>query len=166
MNDKEKYNEKEINYILYKLSTETDKINLDDILLLDNNLDCYKYYFSLSNESREKYKALILNNNLNQSKYISSVKKINEIKEKYSNIDNPYSGSMKTKYKNYLSVQKRNEIFKVINDSNISKVEKIILYENAGYSISNYKQYIFSYINSLNISKEEKEKLWNYLYDN
>lgn len=166
MNDKEKYNEKEINYILYKLSTETDKINLDDILLLDNNLDCYKYYFSLSNESREKYKALILNNNLNQSKYISSVKKINEIKEKYSNIDNPYSGSMKTKYKNYLSVQKRNELFKVINDSNISKVEKIILYENAGYSISNYKQYIFSYINSLNISKEEKEKLWNYLYDN
>lgn len=166
MNDKEKYNEKEINYILYKLSTETDKINLDDILLLDNNLDCYKYYFSLSNESQEKYKALILNNNLNQSKYISSVKKINEIKEKYSNIDNPYSGSMKTKYKNYLSVQKRNEIFKVINDSNISKVEKIILYENAGYSISNYKQYIFSYINSLNISKEEKEKLWNYLYDN
>ena len=166
MNDKEKYNEKEINYILYKLSTETDKINLDDILLLDNNLDCYKYYFSLSNESREKYKALILNNNLNQSKYISSVKKINEIKEKYSNIDNPYSGNMKTKYKNYLSVQKRNEIFKVINDSNISKVEKIILYGNAGYSISNYKQYIFSYINSLNISKEEKEKLWNYLYDN
>lgn len=166
MNDKEKYNEKEINYILYKLSTETDKINLDDILLLDNNLDCYKYYFSLSNESREKYKALILNNNLNQSKYISSVKKIDEIKEKYSNTDNPYSGSMKTKYKNYLSIQKRNEIFKVINDSNISKVEKIILYENAGYSISNYKQYIFSYINSLNISKEEKEKLWNYLYDN
>lgn len=164
INNKEEYSEKEIEYILSKLSTEKEKITLDEIILLNNNIESYKYYFSLSNKSKDKYKTLILNNSLNQDTYINSISKIKRIKEKYDNVNNPYTGEIKNKYKQYLASEKKKEIFNVINEENISKPEKIILFEASGYSISNYKKYMFTYINSLNISKNEKIKMWKYLY--
>lgn len=166
INNKEEYSEKEIEYILSKLSTEKEKITLDEIILLNNNIESYKYYFSLSNKSKDKYKTLILNSNLDQDAYINSISKIKGIKEKYNNVNNPYTGNKKNKYKKYLAAEKKKEIFNVINKSNISKPEKIILFEASGYSISNYKKYMFSYINSLNISKSKKEEIWKYLYEN
>lgn len=166
LNNNEKYSENEVNYILSKLSTENETITLDDLMLIDNDLESYKYYFSLSSDGRDKYKALILNNGTDQKKYISSIQKIKNIKEKYANVKNPYTGTKKEKYKTYISNSKKNEIFNVINESNISKAEKIILFKEAGYSITNYKKYMFSYINSLNISKSKKEEIWKYLYEN
>lgn len=166
LNNNEKYSENEVNYILSKLSTENETITLDDLMLIDNDLESYKYYFSLSSDGRDKYKALILNNGIDQKKYISSIQKIKNIKEKYANVKNPYTGTKKEKYKTYISNSKKNEIFNVINESNISKAEKIILFKEAGYSITNYKKYMFSYINSLNISKSKKEEIWKYLYEN
>jgi hypothetical protein len=166
LNNNEKYSEDEVNYILSKLSTENETITLDDLMLIDNDLESYKYYFSLSSDGRDKYKALILNNGIDQKKYISSIQKIKNIKEKYANVKNPYTGTKKEKYKTYISNSKKNEIFNVINESNISKAEKIILFKEAGYSITNYKKYMFSYINSLNISKSKKEEIWKYLYEN
>ena len=166
LNNNEKYSENEVNYILSKLSTENETITLDDLMLIDNDLESYKYYFSLSSDGRDKYKALILNNGTDQKKYISSIQKIKNIKEKYANVKNPYTGTKKEKYKTYISNSKKNEIFNVINESNISKAEKIILFKEAGYSITNYKKYMFSYINSLNISKSKKEEIWKYLYVN
>ena len=166
LNNNEKYSENEVNYILSKLSTENETITLDDLMLIENDLESYKYYFSLSSDGRDKYKALILNNGIDQKKYISSIQKIKNIKEKYANVKNPYTGTKKEKYKTYISNSKKNEIFNVINESNISKAEKIILFKEAGYSITNYKKYMFSYINSLNISKSKKEEIWKYLYEN
>lgn len=166
LNNNEKYSENEVNYILSKLSTENETITLDDLMLIDNDLESYKYYFSLSSDGRDKYRALILNNGIDQKKYISSIQKIKNIKEKYANVKNPYTGTKKEKYKTYISNSKKNEIFNVINESNISKAEKIILFKEAGYSITNYKKYMFSYINSLNISKSKKEEIWKYLYEN
>lgn len=162
-NDKE-YSEKELNYLFSKLSTESYNITLDDISLLDNDIDVYKYYFGLSTSSKDSFLNIIEKTQINQKEYVDTMKFISETKEKYKNIENPYHGEEYTAYKTYLSKLKKNEIYEKINSLGISKYEKILLYKSAGYSINNYKEYLFNYINNLNISKAEKNDLWEYFF--
>lgn len=83
------------------------------------------------------------------SDYYLAKNKIAEIKEKYA-------GQTKAKKKN---------IFKYINGLNLSKAQKILLFNaTTTYSIKEYKNYMFNYINNLKITKSEKEKIWNELY--
>lgn len=83
------------------------------------------------------------------SDYYLAKNKIAEIKEEYA-------GQTKAKKAN---------IFKYINGLNLSKAQKILLFNaTTTYSIKEYKNYMFNYINNLKITKSEKEKIWNELY--
>lgn len=83
------------------------------------------------------------------SDYYLAKNKIAEIKEEYA-------GQTKAKKEN---------IFKYINGLNLSKAQKILLFNaTTTYSIKEYKNYMFNYINNLKITKSEKEKIWNELY--
>ena len=64
------------------------------------------------------------------------------------------------KYKNY----RRQLIQNYIQGLNASVLEKAVLYKQAGYSISNYKNAIYSYIDNLPLSAVEKKKLWYQVY--
>lgn len=164
LNGNKDYSEKELNYLFSKLSTETYDLNFDDISLLENDIDVYKYYFGLSTSSKYSFINLIDKTSINQKEYINTMKYISETKKKYKNIENPYHGNEYSAYKTYLSKLKKEEIYSKINSLEISKFEKILLYKSAGYSINNQKEYLFNYINNLKITKTEKHDLWEYLY--
>lgn len=164
LTDKKDYSDKELNYLLKKLSSEENPVDMNIMSKLDTNIDVYKYFFKLNSESREKYLNLVSSTNINQEKYVSAVNEISSINKKYKDIDNPYTGEKKKAYTSYLTTQKKNEMYKYIQSLNLSKEEKILLWDKAGYSINNFKDYMYKYINKLDISIDDKKSLWKQIY--
>lgn len=86
---------------------------------------------------------------------------------KYSDYYNvkKYSEEISTRYSgNKNSSVRKQLVFKYINNLKLNKVQKSVLFKEAGYSDSASKQIVFNYINSMNISKQEKKKLYDSIF--
>lgn len=86
---------------------------------------------------------------------------------KYSDYYNVkrYSEEISTRYSgNKNSSIRKQLVFKYINNLKLNKVQKSVLFKEAGYSDSASKQIVFNYINSMNISKQEKKKLYDSIF--
>lgn len=167
VNNKKDYSEKEINYLLGKLSSNSKhSVTIEELSKIDNDLDVYKYYFKLNSDSKNNYIKLIEATNINQKKYVSAIDDIDKIQDKYNKKKeySSYTGNKAKEYTTYLSKEQKKELFNYINSLDINKAEKIILYKKSGYSITNYKDYMYKYINNLNATKRQKQELWKLLY--
>lgn len=116
-------------------------------------------------ENPEKYKTFTYLG-ISYKDYCEYQKAIKEIKDKYDDIENPYTGNKAKQYKNYISSQRKKEIYNYINSLRLNQVKKLLIYNLiGGYSISSNKNQIFNYINNQNITKAEKQEIWKYLYE-
>lgn len=145
-NDRLSETEKE--FLLVNISKTENPISLDTIKKLDNNEDVFKYYYGLSN--KKTFNNVVIKGNINQKIYIDTQNYVSIIKKQYTGTKN--------------TNQRKQLIFNYINQKNINKMQKVMLYGMAGYSISNYKQEMFPYINSLKLSRQEKQEMYNYFY--
>lgn len=92
---------------------------------------------------------------------------VDEFNLKYSDYYNVkrYSEEISTRYSgNKNSSIRKQLVFKYINNLKLNKVQKSVLFKEAGYSDSASKQIVFNYINSMNISKQEKKKLYDSIF--
>ena len=103
-----------------------------DYLVTSNLNDSQKYYLYSKDYASNDTINLLNSFNVKADNYLNTMKYVNDVK-------NSYIGDS---YKNY----RRNEIYKYINGLNASILEKVILYKQAGYSISNYKSSLYDYI--------------------
>lgn len=160
-----KYWYDEDNQILY--DDEYNKTNKSLSALTKSTIDISTYgdYESLeeydyATKNAEKYNLIKQIDSFD--KYQSYQKDIDDISEKYSEID---TDSLTSKQKTALSKQKKEEVFDYINELNLNKAQKIMLFKSiGGYSIKDYKSSMFEYIDNLDITRAEKEELWNQLY--
>lgn len=116
------------------------------------------------NQNPEKYKTFTYLG-ISYKDYCEYQKAIKEIKDKYDDIENPYTGNKAKQYKNYISTQRKKEIYNYINSLRLNQAKKLLVYNLiGGYSISSNKNQMFNYINNQNITKTEKQEIWKYLY--
>ena len=183
-------------YLLNHITSSSDNESIDNLKKLPNDLEIYKFYYSLSKEKRTDFLTDLTDNNFNayelydyyQSKksyeerytstevktgileYLINSKfddrqKIYLYSKSYSNSDNidllnkfgvradnyfntlKYVNKLKTDYqgKDYSNYRKQ-QTFSYINNLNASVIEKVILFKQSGYAISNYKGIVFNYI--------------------
>ena len=121
-----------------------------DYLVTSNLNDSQKYYLYSKDYASNDTINLLNSFNVKVDNYLNTMKYVNDVK-------NSYIGNS---YKNY----RRNEIYKYINGLNASILEKVILYKQAGYSISNYKSSLYDYIEKMPLTAIEKKKIWNQLF--
>lgn len=121
-----------------------------DYLVTSNLNDSQKYYLYSKDYVSNDTINLLNSFNVKADNYLNTMKYVNDVK-------NSYIGDS---YKNY----RRNEIYKYINGLNASILEKVILYKQAGYSISNYKSSLYDYIEKMPLTAIEKKKIWNQLF--
>ena len=121
-----------------------------DYLVNSNLSNEQKYYLYSKDYSSDETISLLQNFNVKADNYLNTMKYVNDIK-------NSYSGDLYTNYR-------KNAIYKYINDLNASVLEKVILYKQAGYSISNYKSSLYDYIEKMELTSIEKKKIWNQLF--
>ncbi|MBP3463679.1 MAG: hypothetical protein J6K45_04275 [Clostridia bacterium] len=121
-----------------------------DYLVNSNLSNEQKYYLYSKDYSSDETISLLQNFNVKADNYLNTMKYVNDVK-------NSYSGDLYTNYR-------KNAIYKYINDLNASVLEKVILYKQAGYSISNYKSSLYDYIEKMELTSIEKKKIWNQLF--
>lgn len=131
------------------------KLNDTEKSEIVKNIVDYSY-----NVARKEITGIEMSNTYNKVNfYTSTGGKVSDYylaKNKIAEIKEEYAGQTKAKKAN---------IFKYINGLNLSKAQKILLFNaTTTYSIKEYKNYMFNYINNLKITKSEKEKIWNELY--
>ena len=131
------------------------KLNDTEKSEIVKNIVDYSY-----NVARKEITGIEMSNTYNKVNfYTSTGGKVSDYylaKNKIAEIKEEYAGQTKAKKTN---------IFKYINGLNLSKAQKILLFNaTTTYSIKEYKNYMFNYINNLKITKSEKEKIWNELY--
>lgn len=138
-------NDSEKDFLLSDITTSENPVSLLTLKKLKNNEDVFKYYYGLS--KKDTFDNIVINGNVNQEVYIDVKRYVSDLQKNYIN-----------------SEERKRLIFQYIQDKNISKNQKIMLYGMSGYGISDYKNDMFQYINSLNLSKSEKEEIYYYLY--
>lgn len=120
-------------------------------------------YISNSNLD-EKAKWYLYNKDYGSKNLTKIIENINIKSDDYFNVLK-YSTDVYYKYKNKNDSTKRKKmVFDYINNLNINKIQKIILFKQAGYSDTSSKKVVFNYIDSLNMSKKEKQNLYNAIY--
>lgn len=145
------YNKARKDVLNIEMSNQYNKVNE----WLDNGGTVYDYYANkeennYSLENPKKYNTLT-SAGIDYYDFSDYQKYISDLKDMYPGEEN----------KN----KRKNEIWKYIQNLNLTKAQKILIYNTCGgYGISNYKNYMHNYINSLKISKKEKEEIWDYLY--
>lgn len=145
------YNKARKDVLGIEMSNQYNKVNE----WLDNGGTVYDYYANkeennYSLENPKKYNTLT-SAGIDYYDFSDYQKYISDLKDMYPGEEN----------KN----KRKNEIWKYIQNLNLTKAQKILIYNTCGgYGISNYKNYMHNYINNLNISKKEKEEIWEYLY--
>lgn len=145
------YNKARKDVLNIEMSNQYNKVNE----WLDNGGTVYDYYANkeennYSLENSKKYNTLT-SAGIDYYDFSDYQKHISDLKNMYPGEEN----------KN----KRKNEIWKYIQNLNLTKAQKILIYNTCGgYGISNYKNYMYNYINSLKISKKEKEEIWDYLY--
>ena len=133
-----------------KYTSGRSKELIIDYLTNSDLTDNQKYYLYSKEYSSDDTVNLLKQFNVGANNYFNTMKYINDVKFDYQG-DN---------YKNY----RRQLIQNYIQGLNASVLEKAVLYKQAGYSISNYKNAIYSYIDNLPLSAVEKKKLWYQVY--
>ncbi len=131
------------------------KLNDTEKSEIVKNIVDYSY-----NVARKEITGIEMSNTYNKVNfYTSTGGKVSDYylaKNKIAEIKEEYAGQ---------TAAKKANIFKYINGLNLSKAQKILLFNaTTTYSIKEYKNYMFNYINNLKITKSEKEKIWNELY--
>ncbi len=121
-----------------------------DYLVNSNLTNDQKYYLYSKEYASEDTINLLQKFNIKADNYLNTIKYINDIKASYQG----------NSYTNY----RRNAIYQYINGLNASVLEKVVLYKQAGYSISNYKSSLYEYIEKMPLTAIEKKKLWNQLF--
>ena len=106
------YSNKEKNYLLSELSNSENKETIESLKILKNDKDSYKYYYSLSNESKKSFKEAI-------EKYNFTAKQLTEFNNSIDKSD---------------STTKNQSIVKYLINSNFSDEQICYLYEKNGYS--------------------------------
>lgn len=112
----------------------------------------------------EKTKWYLYSKEYGSEDLLKIVNQFNVKTDDYFNVQK-YLKEITYKYSGNSNTSKRKQlVFNYINNLKVSKIQKCILFKQAGYSDSATKNTIFNYINSLNISKQEKQKIYNLLY--
>ena len=106
------YSNKEKNYLLSELSNSENKETIESLKILKNDKDSYKYYYSLSNESKKSFKEAI-------EKYNFTAKQLTEFNNSIDKSD---------------STSKNQSIINYLINSNFSDEQICYLYEKNGYS--------------------------------
>lgn len=133
--------------------TYTSNYSRNNLMNYINSLnvnDDTKWYLYNKDYGSDNLSTVVDKFNLKYSDYYN-VKKYSE------DISTRYSGNKNSKIRKEL-------VFKYINNLKLNKVQKSILFKEAGYSDSTSKQIVFNYINSMNISKQEKQKLYDSIF--
>ena len=126
------------------------KTEILEYLINSNFDDKQKIYLYSKTYSNSDNINLINQFGVGADNYFNTLKYVNKLKNAYQGKD----------YSNY----RKQQTFSYINSLNASVIEKIILFKQSGYTISNYKGIVFNYIEGQKLTKEEKQKLWNSLY--
>ena len=115
-----------------------------------NVSDNTKWYLYNKDYGSDNLSTIVDKFNLKYSDYYNAKKYSEEISTRYSGNKN--------------SSVRKHLVFKYINNLKLNKVQKSVLFKEAGYSDSASKQIVFNYINSMNISKQEKKKLYDSIF--
>ena len=121
-----------------------------DYLVNSDLTNQQKYYLYSKDYASDDTVNLLQRFNVKADNYLNTMKYVNDIK-------NSYEGSSYTNYR-------KSAIYQYINNLNANILEKVILYKQAGYSISNYKNQLYEYIEKMPLTAIEKKKIWNQLY--
>lgn len=106
------YSTKEKNYLLSELSNSENKETINSLKILTNDEDVYKYYFSLNNDNKKKFKNAI-------KKYQFTAKELTKFNNSIDKTD---------------STSKNQSITKYLLNSDFNDEQIAYLYEKNGYS--------------------------------
>lgn len=179
-------NNKKTYKLYYSLSKENRKKFINEIDNFNISVSELTDFYNMKKDAKKentsiKTKEMIIeyinNSNLDEDtkwylyskdygndKLNSQVKEFNIKTKDYFNVIN-YKNFINNKYPGENNSKRRkNEIFSYINNLHLNKTQKIILFNQAGYSNVIGKNTIYNYVNSKTMSKQEKEKLFKELY--
>lgn len=126
------------------------KEQLTNYIKNSNFDDKTKWYLYNKDYGSDTQKLLVNTFNLKSTDYFNTMDYAKKISNQY-------------KEKKYSNFRKR-KVFEYINNLNCSQKQKIVLFSQAGYSSSTYKNSMYKYINSLDLTKSDKLKIWKSLY--
>ena len=112
--------------------------------------DDQKYYLYSKEYSTDDNVKILSLFNIKSDNYLNTIKFADDIKQNYQ-------GDTYTSYR-------KNQIQQYINGLNATVLEKVILFKQTGYSITNYKNMVYQYIESLPLTAIEKRQVWERLY--
>lgn len=150
----DEYSEKEKNYLLNNISSSKNKITISDLNKISNDEDIYKYYFSLSSDSKEEYINAIENYNFDSYELYDYYK----TKKQYEN--------------DYVSSKSKELIINYLVSSDLSDIQKKYLYsKDYGSSeamnlIDNLNVNIDNYLNTVNYVNNIKDSYQGTQYTN
>lgn len=126
------------------------KEQLTNYIKNSNFDDKTKWYLYNKDYGSDTQKLLVNTFNLKSTDYFNTMDYAKKISNQYK----------EKKYSNF----RKKKVFEYINSLNCSQKQKIVLFSQAGYSSSTYKNSMYKYINSLDLTKSDKLKIWKSLY--